>query len=105
MYPNAPPGLMFPGDPGMPGGNKIAKNQWWDFSPRISAVWDPAGDGRQTIRGSYGHLYDMPHLQTYSSLPQMAPFGAEWEPRRQGDPKGHRGRVAHRTKEERRTAD
>lgn len=76
VFPNAPAGLMFPGDPGMPGGNKIAKNQWWDFSPRISAVWDPTGDGRQTIRGSYGHLYDMPHLQTYSSLPQMAPFGA-----------------------------
>jgi hypothetical protein len=76
VFPNAPPGLMFPGDPGMPGGNKIARNQWWDFSPRISAVWDPNGDGRKTIRGSYGHLYDMPHLQTYSSLPQMAPFGA-----------------------------
>lgn len=76
VFPNAPPGLMFPGDSGMPGGNKIAKNQWWNFSPRLSAAWDPNGDGRQSIRASYGHLFDMPHLQTYSSLPQMAPFGA-----------------------------
>ncbi len=75
VFPNAPPGLMFPGDPGMPDGNKIAKNQWWNFSPRLSIVWDPTAEGRQTLRASYGHLYDMPHLQTYSSLPQMPPFG------------------------------
>jgi hypothetical protein len=59
----------------MPAGNKIGKNQWWDFSPRIGMAWDPGGDGRQSIRLSFGHLYDMPHLQTYSSLPQMPPFG------------------------------
>jgi len=75
VYPNAPPGLMFPGDAGMPGGGKIAKNQWWNFSPRLSMAWDPNADGRQSFRASYGHLYDMPHLQTYSSLPQMPPFG------------------------------
>ncbi len=75
VFVNAPPGLLFPGDPAMPDGNKIGKNQWLDFSPRLGVVWDPSGEGRRTIRASYGRLYDMPHLQAYSSLPQMVPFG------------------------------
>jgi hypothetical protein len=52
VYPNAPAGLLFYGDPGIPKGfehNKLA-----NFSPRLGIVWDPDGKGRQTIRASGG---------------------------------------------------
>jgi hypothetical protein len=74
VFPNAPPGLMFPGDEGMPG-KSLARNDLWNFAPRVGLVWDPEGEGRQTLRTAYGRLYDLPHMQTYSSLAQMAPWG------------------------------
>jgi outer membrane receptor protein involved in Fe transport len=74
VFPNAPPGLMFPGDEGMPG-KSLARNDYWNFAPRVGVVWDPDAEGRQTLRAAYGRLYDLPHLQTFSSLAQMAPWG------------------------------
>ena len=45
-------------------------------SRRASAsVWDPQGEGLETLRLAYGRLYDMPHLQTYTGLAQMSPWG------------------------------
>lgn len=74
VFPNAPAGLMFPGDEGMPG-NSLARRDLWNFAPRVGLVWDPEGDGRQTLRTAYGRLYDLPHMQTFSTLAQMAPWG------------------------------
>lgn len=73
-FPNAPVGLLFPGDDGMPG-KSIARNDWWNFAPRIGVVIDPDGAGRQTLRSSYGRLYDLPHMQTFSAQAQMSPWG------------------------------
>ena len=74
VFRNAPPGLMFPGDEGMPG-SKIARNQWSNVAPRVGVVWDPGGEGRESVRGSYGRFYDVPHLQGFVALPQSAPWG------------------------------
>jgi hypothetical protein len=74
VFPNAPAGLVFPGDDAMPG-NSVARNQLWHFGPRVSAIVDPEGAGRETIRASYGRLYDLPHLQMFSGQAQMAPWG------------------------------
>ncbi|MGH9470369.1 MAG: carboxypeptidase regulatory-like domain-containing protein, partial [Terriglobia bacterium] len=60
QFVNAPPGLFFPGDPGMPGG--VAYTKLADFEPRVGWVWDPTGSGRQTIRAGYGIFYDTPEL-------------------------------------------
>ncbi len=56
VFPNAPTGLVYPGDPGVPRGTyQTDKN---NFAPRVGAVWDLNGDGRTTIRAAWGMFYD-----------------------------------------------
>jgi hypothetical protein len=56
VMPNAPPGLLFPGDPGVPAG--IAPVDYREFMPRAGLAWDPFGNGQTTIRAAYGIFYD-----------------------------------------------
>ena len=61
-YAQAPPGLQFPGDPGVPG-FKVGNNVWNQWAPRFGIAWDPRGDGRMTIRSAYGIFYELPYSQ------------------------------------------
>lgn len=54
--PNAPVGLLFPGDPGVPAG--IAPIDYHEFMPRVGLAWDPTGIAKTTIRAGYGIFYD-----------------------------------------------
>jgi hypothetical protein len=56
VYPNAPEGLLFPGDPGVPAG--IAPVDYKEFMPRVGLSWDPLGNGKTVIRAGYGIFYD-----------------------------------------------
>jgi len=44
ILPNAPAGMIFGGDPGLPK-NQYSQNKLNNFSPRLGIVWDPKGDG------------------------------------------------------------
>ena len=55
-FPDAPAGLVYPGDPGVPRGTYATDKN--NFAPRVSAVWDPTGTGRTTVRAAWGIFYD-----------------------------------------------
>ena len=56
-YPNAPAGLFFPGDKGIPEANW--NGHLGNFAPRVGLVWNPHGDGRDTLRVGGSILYEV----------------------------------------------
>jgi Carboxypeptidase regulatory-like domain len=56
VYPNAPQGLLFPGDAGVPDG--IAPVYWKGIMPRVGVAFDPTGSETTSIRAAYGIFYD-----------------------------------------------
>jgi hypothetical protein len=70
-----PAGLIFPGDAGYPPNNQYTFRSE-HFLPRIGLVWDPFGDGKTSIRASYGLLYDTPHMFFFTRVSNNPPWGA-----------------------------
>jgi Carboxypeptidase regulatory-like domain len=56
-FPNAPLGLVFPGDPGAPRGVNFPDKK--NFAPRIGFAWSPGSNSKTSIRGGFGVFYDV----------------------------------------------
>jgi hypothetical protein len=60
VFPNAPKGILFPGDPGV--ARTIAPTDYKDFAPRVALAWSPQGGllgdaGTTVVRAGYGVYY------------------------------------------------
>lgn len=83
VFTNAPRGLLFPGDEGVPDG--IAPVYWKGLMPRIGVAWDPTGRGTTSIRAAYGNFYDS--FTNGVGGPLQAPLSAlPWTQARQLSP-------------------
>jgi len=56
VMPNAPAGLLYPGDPGVPAG--LIPTEKTGFAPRIGFAWDALGDAKTIVSGGYGIFYE-----------------------------------------------
>ena len=74
VYPQAPPGLYFPGDDGFPG-NAVMNSKLAQFAPRLGAVWTP--DEGTAFRVGWGIFYDTPHLFFNTRFANNPPWGAQ----------------------------
>jgi hypothetical protein len=84
VFPNAPPGLLYPAaaQQGRGGGNlhdagcprSASPNQMKDMAPRIGLAWDPLGKGKTSISAGYGIFWDNIRLEAWNRLPNTQPY-------------------------------
>ena len=74
VFPNAPLGLIYPGDAGFPSGQSGLAKQWGNLAPRVGVAWDVMGDGRMAVRSSYALAYDFMQAAYLWYSATSAPF-------------------------------
>jgi hypothetical protein len=76
VYTNAPPGLLFPGDPGVPQAG--LNTAWRNFAPRVGFAYDVFGDGKTSIRGGFGTFFDAVMANTMTNrMVDLTPFSPQ----------------------------
>jgi len=75
VFPAAPAGLLFAGDPGVPNSKAIDYSDLGHIAPRLGLAWDPKGNGRTVVRAAWGKFYDYNHFDTYGDLQNSPPTG------------------------------
>jgi hypothetical protein len=63
IAPNAPLGLLFPGDAGIV--DSVYKHNWKDFAPRLGVAYNIGGTGKTVVRAGYGLFYSFPEGLLY----------------------------------------
>lgn len=72
VSPNAPEGLLFPGDPGISRG--IVKTDRNNIAPRLGVAWDPTGSGRMSVRAAAGIFYGSITGNEWNTTADNQPF-------------------------------
>lgn len=62
---NAPTGIVFPGDPGIPDSTMPTDKN--NFAPRVGLAWDPFGNGRTSVRAGWGIFYELMTAEGYDN--------------------------------------
>jgi hypothetical protein len=74
VYPNAPSGVFFYGDKGVP--KNYTQNSLWQFSPRLGLTLNPDGAGKTVFRVGGAIIYDEPNFFTAQRNQQNPPFAS-----------------------------
>ncbi len=96
VFSTAPAGSLYYGDPGV--SKAFTNDKWSNFAPRFGLVWNPRGDGKQTIRIGAAQLYDTgqvyyservmtnPPFVDDTTVANPGPFNNPWAGYPGGDP-------------------
>jgi hypothetical protein len=88
VFPGAPAGILYPGDPGMP--NTLAPIGNLSFAPRVGLAWSPqaatgsllgkilGAPGTTSIRISFGNFYTAIDALSIGVLAANAPYGTTY---------------------------
>jgi Carboxypeptidase regulatory-like domain len=72
VYPNAPAGATFYGDPGVT--RQFTKNSPWQFAPNLGLSYDPFGTGKTVMRAGASLGYDQVNFFTAQRNQQNPPY-------------------------------
>lgn len=78
VYPNAPPGILFYGDPGV--SRQFTTNSPNQWSPNLGFTFDPVGDGKTVFRAGFEFAYDEPNYFTSQRNQQNPPYATASSP-------------------------
>jgi hypothetical protein len=75
VFPNAPEGIVFPGDPGVP--RSLAPTRDANLGPRAGVAWTPGflGRGRTSIRASWGQFFTPTEGLSAAIMSANPPYG------------------------------
>ncbi len=88
VYPGAPQGIVFPGDPGVP--STLSPTKWDNFAPRLGVSYSPAFEhgllrtifgeaGKSSIRAGAGLYYTAFEGLSAGIMSACAPYGYDYD--------------------------